>query len=322
MKCAIVTGASGFIGTNLVIHLVEAGYFVYAISRSALSLPGHYSSCGQIQPLFVEMKDYGRLPQLMPGINAEIIYHFSWAGVSDATSSDVPVQLDNVMYSCDLLRSAATLGIRRFVFAGSIMEYEHIKSFESGMYGVPPRSIYHVAKNTARNMTQILANSTGIEFIPLTISNIYGPGDKSLRFINKLMLSAINNEPIQLTSCEQKYDFFYIDDAVRAIVLAGEKGLKNKSYFIGNKYPRVLKEYVLELLGLYGKQDLALFGALESKSVSLEYNEFDTMALYDNLGFVAKTGFVPGIVKLREWITKDNPHFLLLKERGDLNERS
>lgn len=305
MKKAVVTGACGFIGSNIVKELLANDYFVYAIIRKEEEIYADFRKDSRVRLFYYDMDEYLNLKQEENLAESDILFHFSWAGVADEFSRSYAIQLNNVKHSCDLLESAIQLKIKKFVFAGSIMEYEHIKAIQSGYYNVSKRNVYHIAKIAARNMLQVIANNSNIYYQPITISNVFGPGDRSNRLINQLIKSIINHEILPLTPCEQKYDFMYINDAAQAIRLVGELGSANKNYYIGNQSPRVLKDYIYEIYKTLGSMSPLGIGKRDLLGISLDYTEFDTLGIYEDLGFIAGTSFSQGIMNTKEWIEKN-----------------
>lgn len=295
MKKAIVTGATGFIGRYLAQELLQNGYTVYAVVRDAEKARTVLGSAEGF--VFIEccMEQYGALAEREELKDIPLLFHLAWRGVSDQSSTSYAVQLDNVRYACDLQTAAAALGIKRMVFADSIMEYEHQKAFSSGYYSVSLRNTYHVAKNTARNMLQLRATNMGMEFIPVVISNVYGVGEVSARLINTAVHKLMRHEHMSFTPSEQLYDFIYVTDAVRAIRMAGESGKNNKEYYIGNRSPRPLKEFLCELRDVVAPGECLGIGELPFNGVSLDYTEIDTNALYEDFGFIPEISFMNGI---------------------------
>ncbi len=69
----------------------------------------------------------------------------------------------------------------------------------------------------------------------MAISNAYGPFEVNLRFINATLRKMLNGAKCNFTAGEQMYDFIYIIDAAKAFIAIGEKGISNKTYYIGSQ---------------------------------------------------------------------------------------
>jgi UDP-glucose 4-epimerase len=80
------------------------------------------------------------------------------------------------------------------------------------------------------------------------ITNTYGVGESSPRFLNSTIRKIIHGEPLEFTSGIQNYDFIYVTDVAKAFRLLGEKGKANKGYIIGSGAAKPLRQFVEEIL--------------------------------------------------------------------------
>lgn len=292
MKKALVTGASGFLGQNLVRELLEQDYEVFALLREPDRFPMkhenlHLIACG--------MDEYASLGNREELRGVRVLFHLAWAGVSGPDSTDYALQLNNIKCACDLQTAAQALGIPCFAFADSIMEFEYQKAFDAGHFSLGLRSTYAVAKRTARELLQLRCRNAGMTFVPLLISNVYGPGENSPRLINTAIRALLAREHMSFTPSEQLYDFIYITDAVRAMVLAAERGKPNCLCYIGSPEPRPLKAFLTEMRDELAPGFRLGIGELPFTGVSLDYTEFDTKLLYRDLGFRQEVPFRRGV---------------------------
>ena len=124
MKRAIVTGALGFIGSELVTLLLSEGTEVYAVVRPSAQLKRTLPVSDSLHIIPCDMSRYSALPEMIPARDIDVFYHFAWEGSAGPLRSDEHVQLQNTQYTVDAVRAASLLGCRRFCGAGSIMEYE------------------------------------------------------------------------------------------------------------------------------------------------------------------------------------------------------
>ena len=286
----IISGATGFIGKRFTRLLLDKGCFVTCIVRNKSK-----ESDEGLDVVEAELSDYA---DLQFESKYDYFFHFAWDGTSGDSRNDYEKQINNIRYTCEAVKLAKRIGCSRFVYAGSIMEYECIDSYIKD--SVPAASyFYHIAKLSADYMGQTLANSLGIDYLAMIISNIYGEGEESQRFINVVSKKMLRNEMIELTECSQLYDFIYMDDAVEAMWYATEKGKNNQRYYIGNSDQKILKEYVLKMKEIYNSESDLRFGALKSGSF-FNYDIIDTKKL-EELGFIPQVTFDEGINKMKEW---------------------
>ena len=304
MKKVIITGASGFVGSYLVNEFLSNGYEVTAVVRNEKSDVSAFQKKENINIVYCELKDIQTLKEKLSG-QYDYFLHFAWESSAGQGRGNYELQLKNVEYSCNCVKVAKLLGCKRFVFAGSIMAYE-TKEFVL-KNGAEPTSayIYSIAKLTASMMAKTVAVQNNIEFIDVVISNIYGVGEESERFLNATVKKIVSGtESIDLTTCEQIYDFIYVTDAVRQIRFASEKGMNLNSYYIGNKEQFKLRQFV-EKIKIALNSDVKLnFGAVKFSGAYFDYKSvIDTDSIF-SLGFMSEIDFETGVKLLKDSIEK------------------
>ncbi|EOS23232.1 hypothetical protein C806_02737 [Lachnospiraceae bacterium 3-1] len=296
----VVTGATGFVGQWLVNELLDQNDDVTILVRNKERIPKKWKGCVHMVEASMEQAS-GLDKKEFPCGEADIFIHLAWAGASGLERADSQLQLQNVQFSCDMVKLAGKLHCSRFVNAGSIMEYEAMQYIpqEGAMPGMG--NIYSTAKLAADFMGKATAINLGIEYINLIISNIYGAGEHSARFLNTTLRRMLNHEQIPLTHGKQLYDFIYASDAAKAIALAGKKGKGNTAYYIGNSRQYPLKDFVLQMKKVLGSKSELLFGKAPFQGAMLRYDEFDTGKL-EELGYRTEIDFAKGVNLTKEWI--------------------
>ena len=304
-----MTGATGFLGKWLIEELLNQSYEVLAIARDISKIPSNWDNRNDVISMQCTLEDYSVLLENEEFVeNADVFFHLAWAGTSGMDRADISLQLANIQATCNAVMLAKKMGCKRFIHAGSIMEYETIKSFAIDGFVPGMGSIYSIAKTTSDYMARTVAVKEGIEYINVIISNIYGEGEFSARFINTMLRKMLADEVIELTECTQKYDFIYVSDAVKAIRLVAENGKTFENYYIGNSEQRILKEYVLDMHKVVGSSSELQFGKVKMGSVTLDYKEFDTYKLENEFGFKTEVDFEEGITRLSKWIQSEDKY--------------
>lgn len=306
MKKAIVTGANGFVGAAICEELAEQGVQVIAVVRSRNSDVRRLHKIKGIQIVYCELKDYHELPAKLLDRDMDVFYHLAWDGTSGELRGNSLIQTENIRYACDAVRVCAELGCKRFVFAASIMEYEICKNMETET-AQSINTLYCTAKLAADYMARAVADNLQIDYIRAVISNIYGPREVSARLINTSIRKLLWGEHCAFSPGEQMYDFIYITDAAKAFAAIGERGIADRTYYIGSVNPRPLREFLLEMKEQTAPEQEIGLGELPFLGVSLSYDEFDIRAVKRDTGFEPQISFAEGIRRTVEWI-KEQEH--------------
>lgn len=304
MKTAIVTGASGFIGHWLVRALVQSGEDVIAVVR-----PGGCVEQLEKEPrvriVECDMHEYGKLPALVGIKNPSVFYHLAWTGLIGPSRSDPTIQLGNAETAGQAVQAAIEIGCSRFVGVGSLREYEALAELDADRLEVGPSCIYGEGKHFARFYTKALAVQGGLEHVWTVLSNVYGEGDTSLRFIiNTTLHKILHHEPLEFTSGTQLYDFIHVEDTARALAAIGKFGVSGYSYIVGTGKPRPLREYIEKMGTLFAPERELRFGDMPYSGISLPADRFSIKKLTEDTGFVPEVPFEEGIKRTMEWIKK------------------
>lgn len=301
MKKVIITGANGFIGTALCKELTSQGVQVIAVIRNKESNISGIFNLPNLKIVYCDLSEFYHLDDYISDRGADALYHLAWTGSSGVLRGNINVQLNNIKYTCDAVKSCAKMNCKKFILASSIMEYE-IKTMMETDAAPGINTLYSSAKVSADYMARTIAASCGVAYLRAVISNVYGPGETSPRLINSSLRKMLSGEHCAFSAGEQLYDFVYITDASKMFVAIGEMGIPNKTYYIGSMNPKPLKDFLCEMRDLVDPAIEIGLGELPFHGVSLTYQEFDIHAVKKDTGFLPSISFTEGIKRTVDWI--------------------
>lgn len=315
MKSAIVTGATGMIGSHVVNLLLEQGVNVTAIIRPMSEKMRNLKSLDINSPVdkvrgklqIVECSLW-ELPSLRDklGWEHDVLFHFGWGYTFGTGRNDAPKQEENIKAAIDAVHLAYEAGCKTFVGAGSQAEFGITESKLSDDLPKDPVTGYGIAKLAACKLTQLECKNLGMKHNWGRILSCYGPGDNDYTMVMGAVRNMLKGERMQFTPAEQIWDYIYAEDCAKAFIAIAESGVNQKAYTIGSGEPRLMKDYI------YAIRD-AIDPSLEVGIGEREYNENQVMHLVADISELVKdTGFKPeipfeeGIKRTVEW-AKENP---------------
>ncbi|SJZ57919.1 NAD-dependent epimerase/dehydratase family protein [Anaerorhabdus furcosa] len=292
MKSAVISGANGFIGNSLCRELLRQGYKVYGISRYGTTIKN------EMYKDIIFNEELSKMINLFQ-VNEEYDYffHFAWSGVSSEFQQSYLTQIKNIETSCQYVEFASRLKCKKFIFAGSIFEYENIQNRNITFDTSNSAKNYSYAKLAAHQMCLTLCNEKNMLFNSCLISNVFGENENSKRFISSFIKAIQNDEKFLLSQCDQMYDFIYIEDAINAIICIAEKGHNLCEYYIGYGDVRPLLEFVLMIRNLINENYLLEIGKRTEKTTYFDFNQFDVSKIKDDLDVKYKYDIVSALKK-------------------------
>lgn len=302
MENVIITGADGFVGSYTVNYFLKEGKKVLAIDMGAE--PHRLQKHPNLSYLQCDITDRDRMTEIIPHGIYDTFIHFAWAGSAGEARIDYNLQMQNALNTVECVNVAHILGCSRFVCAGSIMEYEveaaiHSQGSHPGM-----GYIYGMGKHIAHCMCKSVAANIGIDLLWPMITNAYGVGELSPRFVNTTLRKIINGEPLQFTAATQNYDFVYVSDVAKAFYLVAQKGKPFCEYMIGSGNARPLKEFIMEMVNSCGPDSKPLFGDVPFTGTNMPLSTFSINDIQKDCGFVPDVSFGEGTKMTMDWLMK------------------
>ena len=297
MKKIIVTGATSFIGANLINALINENYFIYAVTRPNSSqiakLRGHKS----LKIVELEMKEYSKLDQIIND-NCDFFCSLAWDGTRGGSRNNLQQQRDNYIHSKDALEAAFRLNCKKVITAGSQAEYGVYKGKISEKTICNPNTEYGKWKLQFYEDAYKSCRAREISFIEPRFFSVYGPGDYENSLIMSTIKKMMNGIACDLTECTWKWNYLYIDDAVEGLLSLIKHNCADGAYNLASNDTRPLKEFVLEMKSVLNSSSELKFGSLPIAASSVVNLEPDVERIFSETGWVEKLSFTEGIRKI------------------------
>jgi nucleoside-diphosphate-sugar epimerase len=227
MNC-LVTGAAGFIGSNLAERLLADGHDVCGIDAFIDYYPRQIKERNLEGPrswdrfTFVEgnLLDVN-LPALLEGV--DWVFHLAaQAGVRASWGQVFPLYVDCNLLATQRLLEAVRHGksLSRFVYASSSSVYGDVKTLPVVESMIPsPFSPYGVTKLGGEHLCTLYHRNFGVPTVSLRYFTVYGPRQRPDMAFHRFCKAVIDHEPIRVYGDGyQTRDFTYVSDVVEATV--------------------------------------------------------------------------------------------------------
>lgn len=303
MKRAIVTGATGAVGTALVRELAEAGVEVLVFVREESARNQNIPAHPLVRRISCAMEDLAEI-QNTTGTDWDVFYHLAWAGASGPGRNDMYLQNRNVKYALDAVAAAKRFGCRLFVGAGSQAEYGRVEGTLKPDTPAFPEMGYGYAKLCAGQMTRDYACQLGLGHTWVRILSVYGPHDGEQSMVMSAIRKLRSGQTPEFTRAEQQWDYLYSGDAARALRLLGEvgrtaaekgNGRGGRIYVLGSGRARPLAEYIAEIRDIAAPGAELGIGRLPYAPNQVMYLCADISALEEDTGWRPEVSFKDGI---------------------------
>ena len=317
MARVLVTGGCGFIGSHLAEALARAGDEVTVFDV----VPPHDGGDGSIRYVQGDVRDEAALARFVPG-GADVIYHLSaMVGVDRYLTVPADVVEINLLGTLNVLRRAEAAGAK-VVLAST-----------SEVYGKNPatpwredsdrvlgstavdRWSYSTSKALAEHLTFAYIRQYGLRASIVRYFNVYGPRQRPAYVVSRSVHRALRGlAPEVYDGGAQTRCFTYVEDAVRATVLAGNSPKADGEHFnIGSDRETTVADVVNTICELTGVpvpaaplDTAAQFG---SRYQDIARRVPDTSKAREVLGWECATSLRDGLAATIDW-ARCNPWWL------------
>jgi UDP-glucuronate 4-epimerase len=294
----LVTGAAGFIGSQLLRALLERGhaatgwdaftdYYDPALKeKNAAGLP-------------VERIDLAEDPLELDGLDG--VFHLAGQPGVASFGGVFPVYVrQNLLASERLFEAAAAAGVRT-VFASSSSIYGDAEAYPTSEETRPrPISPYGITKLGAEHLGGAYAREFGLDHVVVRYFTIYGPRQRPDMALAKIVACLVEGRPFELHGDgTQSRSFTFVEDAVEATILSMEHGAAGDVFNVGGGEEASMLDAIDTLESVSGRTLELLPGPRREGDQARTLA--DTSRIRERTGWEPRTPFAQGLEAQWRW---------------------
>ena len=266
-KCKImISGANGFLGKNLLLHLSK-----------------NYN----VRPITVRSSNLTKIKKEITQFQPDIFINNGWYAGNKFNDVNSYEQFDNLNIIFELSKTLSELKNLYYIGIGSFAEYGVKSTISKEVDEGNPNNYYGASKNMFKTFSETFCKINNFKWLWLRPCYIYGQYDIPNRLIPKVIDAFENNKKLTLNSCNSIVDYLYVDDftlAVENLISSNCHGVFNVCS--GDQYK--IKDIINEIKDIYSINIDINFNSLKDRK-----NSYTNYICGDNSKLLKMTSWKP-----------------------------
>lgn len=254
METVLVTGAAGFIGSNLCAALLKEGYKVLGVDNFDDTYDVRFKE-EHVAPLLadtnfelvrLDIRDAEAVMELFGRVKPSLLAHLAAKADTRAAVEQAPLYVENnIIGTLNVFDAAKETGVGNTVFVSSSSVYgnDTTSPWSEGAAADHPLSPYGATKRASELFAYAYHHNFGMNITCLRYFNVYGENNRPSMVPYLWTGALLRGEEIELSGGgTRKRDYTYVGDTVRGTIAALKKPLGFEIINIGNNRPLSLNE--------------------------------------------------------------------------------
>lgn len=288
-QTVLLSGATGFLGSHLAEDLSLNNFKVIALIRNKSDL----FRCNEFKNdnlIFINI-DSENCKELIQMHQPSIFIHSAWNGVSAKGRNDWNIQVENITLTTRLLVLANELKIKKIIAFGSQAEYGNFNGRINEDVVCNPNSAYGAAKLATLEILKSFCELHSMNWYWFRLFSVYGTREGNDWLIPSVIHNTFHNKQMDLTGCEQRYDYIYVKDISQAIIKVLEAENETGIFNLSSNSSRQLKEMIEKIRTIVNPNVVLKFGALPYRHNQVMHMEGDSSRFNKQYNFEVKSRF-------------------------------
>jgi nucleoside-diphosphate-sugar epimerase len=272
-KKAILTGGTGFIGSNLCRKLVNQNWTISVIVRESSDLSNIEDIKENIN-IYLYDGSISNLIDFFKNEKADVVFHLASLFIAEHKSNQLDALVDsNLRFALHILEAMKESNTNLIINTSTSWQHFHNNKYN-------PVNLYAATKKAFEDLLKYYIEAEGIRAITLKLFDTYGETDNRPKLINLLNQFADEQKELKMSPGEQAIDLVHVDDVTNAFLKAHQylienEEITNNTYGVGTGKGVSLKKLV------------QLFEHLTKKNINIEwgsrqYRKREVMKLWRN----------------------------------------
>ena len=300
----LITGASGFVGSNLIRKLIDDNNELTILIRENSDLWRINDLLPKIQTIKTDFSNYEKLEKLISDVDPNFVYHLGAYGGYPFQTSIQKIAHVNIINTINLFESLSKCNnLKLIINFGSSSEYGPKSNPMNENDETIPTTPYGISKLTQTKFAKFYSENMNLPIVTLRLFSVFGPFEEPGRLIFDIMTSIIKGKTIELSSPFPRRDFVYVSDVIEAIeTITTAKNIVGDIFNIGSGVMHSVEDVVNIALEI-AKSDNRISWEVKQKRV------FDDMTPWVSdiektkkiLKWEPKYSFTDGLVLTHKW---------------------
>jgi CDP-3, 6-dideoxy-D-glycero-L-glycero-4-hexulose-4-reductase len=238
-KNILITGSTGFVGSNILNQLLKKNIHIYDVLREKNKnkrIINKLKSNKNYHPIFY--KKFNELETKIKKIKIDTVINCAtyYSNKNDLKTIQNLIQT-NIIF-CSIILEIVKNKVKKFINFGSMMEYSDSNDFS-------PQNFYAITKYSFQKIEEFYkTNNKKIKFYDLKLYETYGSNDKRKKIIPIIINNYLKNKYIKIVSRNLKMNFVNVESITNAVNMIIFKNIKEGEYCMKNNKITKVKELI------------------------------------------------------------------------------